>query len=280
MQNYIKTNIILLLLIIFTTSLYAEEYSAKIKRVIELYDSMEYEKCLKEINQLEGYKYNMKKEELVELYKYKAFIYILSDRKALADGVIKEIYEIDPDFTLSPSVSPKLREPFAKIKKDLKKEDKSSSTRVIEAKPINPSLNENVRVISKEILHKKEENFFKKNIIPISILGTGVALLIPGLIVRLNAASEADDYRQKLSSAPRDELGNIIGITKEEAQSKQDDIDGKVVLGNTLMTLGSIGIVGGVASYFILDKIRKENNRTVSIIIDNGKLLFTTSYNF
>lgn len=277
MQKYVNLTIIFTIILFFSKNLVAEDYSAKIKKVVELYDSMEYEKCLKEINQLEGYKYSMKKEELVELYKYKAFIYILSDRKALADGVIKEIYEIDPDFTLSPAISPKLREPFAKIKKGIKKEEKP---RVIEAKPVVSDLKSPTTIVSKETAPDKKENFFKQNIVPISILGVGVGIFVPGLIIRLNAASDADDYRQKLNNAPRDELGNIVGITKEEAQKKQDDIDGKVILGNTLLTIGSIGIIGGVTSYFILDKIRKDNKKKVSFVIDGEKFLLQTSYDF
>ena len=261
---------------------YAEDYSQKIKKIGELYDNMEYEKCLKEITQLEPYKYSMSKEELLEIYKYKAFIYILSDRKALAESLIKEIYEIDPDFTLSPSISPKLREPFARIKKGVKKEEapkeakeEKPKTRIIEATPLK---DENIQKISKEAKPVEKENFFKKNIIPISIVSAGVVLFIPGLVVRMQAASDADDYRKKLESAPRDELGNIIGITEEEAQKKQDDVNSKVMIGNTLMITGALAIAGGVTTYFILNK--DKGDKRVSINFNEDGIILTGKFNF
>jgi|GEM_PF-3090519 len=261
---------------------YAEDYSQKIKKIGELYDNMEYEKCLKEITQLEPYKYSMSKEELLEIYKYKAFIYILSDRKALAESLIKEIYEIDPDFTLSPSISPKLREPFARIKKGVKKEEapkeakeEKPKTRIIEATPVK---DENIQKISKEAKPVEKENFFKKNIIPISIASAGVVLFVPGLVVRMQAASDADDYRKKLESAPRDELGNIIGITEEEAQKKQDDVNSKVMIGNTLMITGALAIAGGVTTYFILNK--DKGDKRVSINFNEDGIMLTGKFNF
>jgi hypothetical protein len=261
---------------------YAEDYSQKIKKIGELYDNMEYEKCLKEITQLESYKYSMNKEELLEIYKYKAFIYILSDRKALAESVIKEIYEIDPDFTLSPSISPKLREPFARIKKGMKKEEapkeikeEKPKTWIIEATPVK---DENIQKISKEAKPVEKENFFKKNIIPISIVSAGVVLFVPGLVVRMQAASDADDYRKKLESAPRDELGNIIGITKEDAQKKQDDVNSKVMIGNTLMITGVLAIAGGVTTYFILNK--DKGDKRVSINFSEDGIILTGKFNF
>jgi len=265
------------LVVLLSFSAYAEDYAQRIKKIEELYDNMEYEKCLKEINQLESYKFNMKKEELLEIYKYKAFIYILSDRKALAEGVIKDIYEIDPNFTLSPSISPKLREPFAKIKKGMKKEEapkevkeEKPKTRIIEATPVK---DEKIQKISKEAKPVEKENFFKKNIIPISIVSAGVVLFVPGLVVRMQAASDADDYRKKLESAPRDELGNIIGITKEDAQKKQDDVDSKAMIGNTLMVTGSLAIVGGVVTYFILNKKNSDSKRLSVNISEDGFIL-------
>ena len=265
------------LVVLLSLSAYAEDYAQRIKKIEELYDNMEYEKCLKEINQLESYKFNMKKEELLEIYKYKAFIYILSDRKALAEGVIKDIYEIDPNFTLSPSISPKLREPFAKIKKGMKKEEapkevkeEKPKTRIIEATPVK---DEKIQKISKEAKPVEKENFFKKNIIPISIVSAGVVLFVPGLVVRMQAASDADDYRKKLESAPRDELGNIIRITKEDAQKKQDDVDSKAMIGNTLMVTGSLAIVGGVVTYFILNKKNSDSNRLSVNISEDGFIL-------
>jgi len=265
------------LVVLLSFSAYAEDYAQRIKKIEELYDNMEYEKCLKEINQLESYKFNMKKEELLEIYKYKAFIYILSDRKALAEGVIKDIYEIDPNFTLSPSISPKLREPFAKIKKGMKKEEapkevkeEKPKTRIIEATPVK---DEKIQKISKEAKPVEKENFFKKNIIPISIVSAGVVLFVPGLVVRMQAASDADVYRKKLESAPRDELGNIIGITKEDAQKKQDDVDSKAMIGNTLMVTGSLAIVGGVVTYFILNKKNSDSKRLSVNISEDGFIL-------
>lgn len=259
---------------------FAEDYSTKIKKVADLYDNMEYEKCLKEINQLEQYKFNMKKEELLELYKYKAFIYILSDRKALADSVIKEILEIDPDYTLPPSVSPKLREPFAKVKREMKKEEPPKA-KIIEAKPVKTDVEDRVTIISAEEKPTVRENFFKENIIPVSIFATGVVLMVPGIIVRLNAASDAEDYKKKLNEAPRDELGNIIGITKKEAQQKQDDINTNVVIGNSLITVGSIAIVGGITSYFVLNKIKNDKNeKKVSFSFGGDGFIVSSSFEF
>ncbi|MCX7944161.1 MAG: hypothetical protein N2746_06595 [Deltaproteobacteria bacterium] len=272
-------------LLVFTILLlnsisFAEDYSTRIKKVADLYDNMEYEKCLKEIAQLEQYKFNLRKEELLELYKYKAFIYILSDRNALAENVIKEIYEIDPDYMLPPSVSPKLREPFARIKKTIRKEE-PPKTKVIEAKPVKPDIDERVTIISGPEKPVRKENFFEKNLIPLSIVAGGIALFVPGLIVRLNAASDAENYRNKLVNAPKDELGNIIGITKAEAQQKQDDIDTNVMIGNTLITVGSLAVVGGIATYFVLDKVKKDSKKEkVSLTINENGFVVVGSYGF
>ncbi len=281
MKKLILNFLLVLLISIVSINIFAADFSTQIRRVSELYDNMEYEKCLKQISELEGYKFSMKKEELIEIFKYKAFIYILSDRKALAESVIKDIYELDPSFTLSPSISPKLREPFARIKKGLKKEEKAeSNARVIEAKPVdNLKTGSNLTTLQKAEV-KREENFFKKNIIPLSLTGGGLLLFVPGLVVRLNAASDASDYRSKLEKAPRDELGNIIGITKEEAKSKQNDIDSKVMIGNTLIILGSSAIVGGAASYFILPALKKKDSGKVSLYYDGREFLLSGSLEF
>ncbi len=280
MKRSIKILFFVVLFMCFFGLLFAEDYSAKIKKVVELYDNMDYEKCLKEINQLEQYKFSMKKEELLELYKYKAFIYILSDRKALAENVIKEIYDIDPDYTLSPSVSPKLREPFAKVKKGLKK-DETPKAKIIEAKPVKTDVEERVTIISKTDQPEKKENFFKENIVPVSLFAAGAVLFIPGIVVRLNAASDAEDYRKKLNDAPRDELGNIIGITKAEAQQKQDDINTNVIIGNTLIAVGSLAIAGGITSYFVLNKIKKDKkDKKVSFSFGSDGFVVNSSFEF
>ncbi|MCX7958010.1 MAG: hypothetical protein N3B13_03105 [Deltaproteobacteria bacterium] len=280
MKRLIRPLFPALIFLMVSNLIFAEDYSAKIKKIADLYDSMEYEKCLQEINQTEQYKFNMKKDELLEIYKYKAFIYILSDRKALAENVIKDIYEIDADYTLPPSVSPKLREPFARIKKTIKK-DEPPKTKVIEAKPVKSDIDERVTIISGPVKKTEKENFFKENIIPLSIVAGGIALFVPGLIVRLNAASDAEDYRNKLKNAPKDELGNVIGITKAEAQQKQDDINTNVMIGNTLITVGSLAVVGGVATYFVLDKIKKDGKKEkVSLTINENGFVIVGSYDF
>ncbi len=270
------------LILSFNQKLFAGNFESKVKKIADLYDSMEYEKCLKEINEVEQYKFSISKDELLEIYKYKAFIYILSDRKAMAEGVIKEIYEIEPNFTLSPSISPKLREPFAKIKKGLKKEE-GSQTKIIEAKPVKTENQERITtIVSKEDNLSGKDNFFKKNILPISLVSAGIVLFVPGLIVRLNAASDAEEYRKSLFNAPKDELGNIIGITKEDAEKKQSDIDNKVIIGNSLISVGSLAIVGGVASYFIMDSMRNkdENRNKVSILITNNGFVLNKEFDF
>jgi len=149
------------------------------------------------------------------------------------------------------------------------KEEKPK-TRIIEATPVK---DEKIQKISKEAKPVEKENFFKKNIIPISVVSAGVVLFVPGLVVRMQAASDADDYRKKLESAPRDELGNIIGITEEDAQKKQDDVDSKAMIGNTLMVTGSLAIVGGVVTYFILNKKNSDSKRLSVNISEDGFIL-------
>ncbi len=101
MKDSVKIVIFIVFLFYISSLAQAGEYSIALKKVSDLYENMEYEKCLEAINELELLKSDMSKDEVIELYKYKAFIYILSDKKALAENAIKEIYKIEPDFMLS-----------------------------------------------------------------------------------------------------------------------------------------------------------------------------------
>ncbi len=258
MDYSIRITLFIILLFYVSSLAQAGEYSIALKKVSDLYENMEYEKCLEAINELELLKSDMSKDEVIELYKFKAFIYILSDKKALAENAIKEIYKIEPDFMLSASVSPKLREVFSRVKKELEEEG-ALRRRVIKAESVKSDQEGEGIVLKVDKAKEEGDNFFKKNIIPIGLLTTGIVLMVPGVIVRVGAASDAEDYRKELKYAPKDEDGRIIGIKEEEVQKRQDEINKDVMIGNTLIGIGTLGLIGGVVSYFLVDNKGEEN---------------------
>lgn len=250
----------LLIVLLIQVDLLADEFSFEIKVIEDLFNNMDYENCLKAINRLEQNKENLHKSEILELYKYKAFIYITVGEQELAKEIIKKIYTIDPHFVLPPTISPKLREPFIRVSEDLKNLRQNKKKEPEEA--VDESESNEDYTLRRPITENKTTAFFKNNITFLSMLGAGIGILIPGILIRLDAASDAESYQKKIDSAMKDELGNPIGIKKEDVKRWQDEIDRKVLIGNSLILLGSAFAIGGITGCVI--KSLKVDNISVT----------------
>ncbi len=256
----------LILISIFSSSILADEYSPWVKRIAELFDNMQYEECLKEIESrtYEELKH-LSKKDIIEIYKYQAFIYTLMHKEGLSEKIINDIYEIDPSYEIPADVPPKLRRPFELVKKRFKpKEEEKGKDIQLEIK--NPYVQE------KPQRETPQQSFLEKNLTSISLGSMGIIATVIGAGIRLEAKNSGDDLRERLSL--KDEEGKIIGISYKEAEDKKNEIDKNVMIGNILMGVGLAGVIGGMVIYYLgsSDKEENEDEFSVDIKIKEGSI--------
>ncbi|MBI5529493.1 MAG: hypothetical protein HY897_24475, partial [Deltaproteobacteria bacterium] len=172
--------------------------------------------------------------------KYRAFIHILGGREILANGIVRTIYNIKPDFELPDTVSPKFRNFFADVKKEIK-------PRIIEARPAAADAPPSQPRIAGVV--PKKPNLFFRFWPSWTCFAVGAGFLIPGAVVGLDVNSGRDE----LKNAAKDAAGRIPDMTYEDAKALQNDADRKALTANILLGTGAAVVATGVVMFFVYD---------------------------
>jgi hypothetical protein len=231
----------------------SEENAETMRAAQRAYDELTYDKALSLLAELET-KTNLKPWEKVTVLKFRAFIHINTENEIFARDAIVSIYHIDPAFVLPDSEPPKIQKVFAEVKREFvpkKKKKKDLPAPVAKAivtgdTPTEPA---GGAAVGKQVAAAERPNLLVRFWPSWAGLATGVALLTPGVV--LGATATAD--RAKLTDAPRDEAGRIVGITKAEAEAMQDDASSKALIGNVLMGAGAAVAVTGAVLFLFYD---------------------------
>jgi tetratricopeptide (TPR) repeat protein len=89
-----------------------------------LYDNLQYREAMKKLKDAIKAKGN-KRQDIVEIYKYMGFIYIVQGQKKHAQRAFELLLKVDPDYEMNPLLtSPKILNFFNKVKESLAKKDK------------------------------------------------------------------------------------------------------------------------------------------------------------
>jgi len=260
----------IILFCLFGSTLTAGEYSKAIGRIRTLYENMEYDKCLNSIKELEMFKSELSKEELIEVYSYKALSYILTGSMDLAEEVIRDIYRLDPEYLPSEKWAPKLREPFLRIRKEFSKVVRQE----VSAPNNTLVVDKNRGTVEEGPFSEGEPNikygetgsdysvgFWGKNILPVSLISTGVGLVATGIVLFVNAKSESSDLRSKLDASEKNGSGLVKDITQAEAKRVEDEINKKYLWGEILSVTGGVLLTGGVVT-LILKNTKSDSNQS------------------
>jgi hypothetical protein len=240
-----------------------------IKQAVAAYTALDYDKALPLLAEAERQP-NLGESDRITILKYRAFIHILGGRDILAHGVVASIYRIQPDFELPDTVSPKFRNFFADVKKEIK-------PRTIEAKPVVAPPPPGQRVA--EAVPEKPNLFFR--FWPSwTCFAVGAGFLIPGAVVGLDVNSG----REELQNAPKDAAGRIPGMTYEDAKAIQNDADRKALTANILLGTGAAVVITGAVMFFVYDgdwRIGAAGTRTsVSVETDGAAKLVKAGWAF
>jgi len=104
-----------------------DEYVSGNKQLQEakiLYDNLQYREAMKKLKQAIRAKGN-KRRDIVEIYKYMGFIYIVQGQKKHAGRAFELLLKVDPNYEMNPLLtSPKILNFFNKVKEKVAKKDK------------------------------------------------------------------------------------------------------------------------------------------------------------
>jgi tetratricopeptide (TPR) repeat protein len=104
-----------------------DEYVSANKQLQEakiLYDNLQYREAMKKLKQAIKAK-NNKRRDIVEIYKYMGFIYIVQGQKNYAQRAFELLLKVDPKYEMNPLLtSPKILNFFNKVKEKVAKKDK------------------------------------------------------------------------------------------------------------------------------------------------------------
>ena len=89
-----------------------------------LYDNLQYREAMKRLKKAIKAKGN-KRRDIVEIYKYMGFIYIVQGQKKHARRAFELLLKVNPDYEMNPLLtSPKILNFFNKVKESVAKKDK------------------------------------------------------------------------------------------------------------------------------------------------------------
>jgi tetratricopeptide (TPR) repeat protein len=89
-----------------------------------LYDNLQYREAMKKLKKAIRAKGN-KRRDIVEIYKYMGFIYIVQGQKKHAGRAFELLLKVNPDYEMNPLLtSPKILNFFNKVKEKVAKKDK------------------------------------------------------------------------------------------------------------------------------------------------------------
>lgn len=136
---------IILLLVIVTLSLIQAQYVPKdsLERMLEAaknyYNSGEYEKAINELEKAQQFLKQLKQVDQVEAYKYLAFSYVAFGNNDKAKQTFKKALQLKPDLELDPAtVSPKIIKVFEEAKAEMKTMPAKPPTITKPEKPLKP----------------------------------------------------------------------------------------------------------------------------------------------
>lgn len=223
-----------------------------------LFNDMDYDNALPLFEQAERHP-AATKDEKTTVKVYRSFILIMHDEEILARDIITEIYKIDPDFTLPTSVSPKFREVFEDVKKDLKptQHTKEAEPAVSGGQPTEQKLTGTV---------PEKPNVFVRFWPSWTCFAIGVGLLIPGIVIGVDANSGRDT----LKNAPKDAAGRIPSMTYEDAKAIQSDAERNSLTANILFGAGGAALVTGVVMFLVYDGAKDITTKTSVSVETNG----------
>jgi tetratricopeptide (TPR) repeat protein len=96
----------------------------KLQEAKILYDNLQYREAMKRLKQAIKVKGN-KRRDIVEIYKYMGFIYIVQGQKKYARRAFELLLKVDPKYEMNPLLtSPKILNFFNKVKEKVAKKDK------------------------------------------------------------------------------------------------------------------------------------------------------------
>lgn len=89
-----------------------------------LYDNLQYREAMKKLKRAIKVR-NNKRRDVVEIYKYMGFIYIVQGQKKNAQRAFELLLKVDPDYEMNPLLtSPKILNFFNRVKEGLAKKDR------------------------------------------------------------------------------------------------------------------------------------------------------------
>jgi len=210
-----------------------------IERAVAAYTVLDYDHALPLLAEAEKQP-NLSTADHVTILKYRAFIQILQGKEILARDAVAGIFGLDPGFSLPTTVSPKFRNFFADVRKDIKPQ-------VVETKP---SVSEALPPAQTVAAGGPERPNLLMRFWPSwTCLAAGVGFLIPGMVIGLDATSGRDE----LKNAQKDSAGRLAGMTYEDAKKLQDDADRKGLTADILLGVGATALVTGAAMFFVYD---------------------------
>jgi len=96
----------------------------KLQEAKILYDNLQYREAMKRLKRAIKVKGN-KRRDIVEIYKYMGFIYIVQGQKKYAQRAFELLLKVDPKYEMNPLLtSPKILNFFNKVKEKVAKKDK------------------------------------------------------------------------------------------------------------------------------------------------------------
>ncbi len=276
-MNYIIASIAILL--VLPAHLYAstsEEIDMKIKALSELYENMDLTPCKNLIRDLLNE--NLSNDQKLEVLKYKAVIELLEEREYDAKQTIRQIYLINPDFILDNNYPPKFSVIFDSVKHDIVKDREEEKGKNITAINVDPQDEiPSDSPITTTAVNEKKNKGRKISYPALGLFSSGTIALTTGIILRIIAHTEAEDYKNTIKNADVDEAGYKYTILPEDVENKQNDLNRKVLISYILIGSGTALISGGILSYLIYDK-DKENNTALYLDRDRVSFFFKTDF--
>ena len=134
-----------------------------------LYDNLQYKEALVKLKTAVQVRGN-KRSDIVQIYKYMAFIYIVQGKKKHAHRAFQLLLKVNPNFEMNPLLtSPKILSFFNKVKDEIRKKDRvimkhapvtdSAAAKKIEVKAYVVDLQKKLRSMKLYFRRRGEPNF-------------------------------------------------------------------------------------------------------------------------
>ncbi|MBI5528197.1 MAG: hypothetical protein HY897_17835 [Deltaproteobacteria bacterium] len=252
-----------------------------ISQGVAAYDSMDLDKAFPLFEQASRHS-DLTRADRINVFKHQAFILMLQGKEILARDKVTAIYTMDPAFELPATVSPKFRRFFADVKRDMAPPPTAQPAppsqpphRTIEVRPAAkppPAVQKTAPAPP-----DGQPNLFVRFWPSWTCFATGLALVVPGIVVGLDVKSGRDE----LENAPRDETGRFTTLTLEDAKALQNAADQKGVTSTILLSVGAAALVTGGVMFFVYDGAKEVTKRTtVSFGSDGTTHAVTAAWKF